>query len=57
MVKANWFSFEQKIRSSNYGWENQHRYEILSHRAGTDPARVPAYWESKSPFLNGILNF
>ena len=57
MVKVNWFSFGRELRSSNFRWENQNRHEILSHRAGTDPARVPAYWKNKSPFSHGILNF
>ena len=56
MVKVNWFSFERRLRRSNFRWENQHWHEILSHRAGTDPARVPAYWKIISPFSHGILN-
>ena len=52
--KNNSFSFERRLRSSNYSWENQHRHEILSHRAGTDPARVPAYCKCKTPFSHGI---
>ena len=57
MIKVNWFSFERRLRSSNFRWENQHRHEILSHRAGTDTARVPAYGKRKSPFSYGIMKF
>ena len=57
MIIVNWFSFGRRLRSNNYRRENQHRHENLAHRARTDPARVPAYWKSKSPFSHGILNF
>ena len=57
MVKVNWFSFERRLCSSNFRWENQHRHEILFHRAETDPARVPANLKNKSPFSHGILKF
>ena len=57
MAKANCFSFERRLSKSNFRWQNQHQHEILSKGAGTDPARVPAYWKSKSPFSHDILNF
>ena len=59
MAKANCFSFERRLRNSNFRWQNQHQHqhEILSQGAGTDPTRAPAYWKSKSPFSQGILNF
>ena len=34
-----------------------HWYKILSHKPGTNPARVSVYWKSKFPFSLGIFNF
>ena len=43
MVKINWFSFEQRLSIINNRWQNQNWHETLSHKAGTDPARIPVY--------------